>query len=74
MKAGRVLCCAPDGTGVPARPSETVGRVGKNGERAATREAKVGALRVLERDGAGRPRTVPGSVVLFAAVSSDIRN
>ncbi len=51
-------------------PSETVGRVGKNRERAATREAKVGALRVLERDGAGRPRTVPGSVVLFAAVEN----
>ncbi len=26
LKAGRVLCCALDGTGVPARPSETVGR------------------------------------------------
>ena len=70
LKAGRVLCCALDGTGVPARPSETVGRAGKDGERAATREAKVGALRVSERDGAGRPRTVPGSVVLFAAVES----
>ncbi len=70
LKAGRVLCCALDGTGVPARPSETVGRAGKDGERAATREAKVGALWVSERDGAGRPRTVPGSVVLFAAVES----
>ena len=70
LKEGRTLCCALDGTGVPARPSETVGRAGKNGERAATREAKVGALRVSERDGGGRPRTVPGSVVLFAAVES----
>ena len=70
LKEGRTLCCALDGTGVPARPSETVGRAGKDGERAATREAKVGALWVSERDGAGRPRTVPGSVVLFAAVES----
>ena len=70
LKEGQTLCCALDGTGVPARPSETVGRAGKNGERAATREAKVGALWVSERDGGGRPRTVPGSVVLFAAVES----
>ena len=70
LKEGRTLCCALDGTGVPARPSETVGRAGKDGERAVTREAKVGALWVSERDGAGRPRTVPGSVVLFAAVES----
>ena len=70
LKEGQTLCYALDGTGVPARPSETVGRAGKDGERAVTREAKVGALWVSERDGGGRPRTVPGSVVLFAAVES----
>ena len=44
LKEGEILCVALDGTGVPARPSETVGRAGRNGGRAGTREAKVGVL------------------------------
>ena len=51
LKEGEILCCALDGTGVPALPSETAGRVGKNGGRARTREAKVGALWVVAPDG-----------------------
>ena len=42
LKEEEILCVALDGTGVPARPSETAGRAGKAGE-ARTREAKVGA-------------------------------
>ena len=65
-----VLCVALDGTGVPARPSETAGRAGKDGGRAGTREAKVGALWLLEPDGGGGLRTADGSVRYFAAVES----
>ena len=69
LKKGEVLCVALDGTGVPARPSETVGRAGKDGA-ARTREAKVGALWLLEPDGEGGRRTADGSVRYFAAVES----
>ena len=53
LKEGGILCVALDGTGVPARPSETAGRAGRDGGRAGTREAKVGALWLLEPDGEG---------------------
>nr|WP_300150617.1 ISKra4 family transposase [Propionicimonas sp.] len=33
-----------DGTGAPMLPSETVGRAGKDGDRAGTREVKIGCL------------------------------
>ena len=69
-KPGRKLCCAVDGTGVPALPSETAGRAGKDGGRAGTREAKVGALWVSETDAEGRPRMVAGTAVLFAGIES----
>ena len=69
LKEGEILSVALDGTGVPARPSETAGRAGKDGA-ARTREAKVGALWVTEPDGAGGRRTVDGSVRYFAAVES----
>ena len=69
-KPGRKLCCAMDGTGVPALPSETAGRSGKDGGRAGTREAKVGALWVSETDAEGRPRMVEGAAVLFAGIES----
>ena len=69
LKEGEILCVAMDGTGVPARPSETAGRAGKDGG-ARTREAKVGALWLLEPDGEGGRRTAPGSVRYFAAVES----
>ena len=76
LKEGEILCVALDGTGVPARPSETEGRAGKDGGRAGTREAKVGALWRLEPDGEGGRRTAEGSVRTrcvqraFAAVES----
>ncbi len=69
LKEGEILCLAVDGTGVPARPSETAGRSGKDGA-ARTREAKVGALWLLEPDGEGGRRTVDGSVRYFAAIES----
>lgn len=69
LKEGEILSVALDGTGVPARPSETAGRAGKDGA-ARTREAKVGALWVTAPDGAGGRRTVDGSVRYFAAVES----
>ena len=69
-KPGRKLCCALDGTGVPALPGETAGRAGKDGGRATTREAKVGVLWVSETDGEGRPRTVEGAAVLFTGIES----
>ena len=70
LKEGRVLCVALDGTGVPARPSETAGRRGKGGGRAATREAKVGAVWLIEPDGEGGMRNVPGATWHFAAIES----
>ena len=69
-KPGRKLCCALDGTGVPALPGETAGRTGKDGGRATTREAKVGVLWVSETDGEGRPRTVEGATALFTGIES----
>ena len=56
LKEGEILSVALDGTGVPARPSETAGRAGKDGA-ARTREAKVGALWVTVPDGQGGRRT-----------------
>ena len=70
LKEGRILCVALDGTGVPARPSETAGRRGKDGGRATTREAKVGAVWLAEADGEGAMRGVPGATWYFAAVES----
>ena len=70
LKEGEILCAALDGTGVPSRPSETEGRTGRDGARAGAREAKVGALWVLEPDGEGGHRTADGSVRYFAAVES----
>ena len=70
VKKGEGLCVALDGTGVPALPSETTGRTGRDGGRATTREAKVGALWIAEPDGGGGLRTAPDSVRYFAAVES----
>ena len=69
LKEGRILCVGLDGTGIPALPSETAGRKGKDG-RATTREAKVGAVWVVEPDGEGGMRPAPGSTRHFAAVES----
>ena len=70
LKDGRILCVALDGTGIPARSSETAGRSGRDGGRATTREAKVGAAWLSEPDGEGGMRTVPDTVRYFAAVES----
>ena len=70
LKEGQVLCVGLDGTGVPALPSETAGRKGKDGDRATTREAKVGAIRVVEPDGEGGMRPVENSAWHFAAIES----
>ena len=70
LKEGQVLCVALDGTGVPARPSETAERSGRDGGRATTREAKVGAVWLFEPDGEGGKRTVPDTVRYFAAIES----
>ena len=69
LREGRILCVGLDGTGIPALPSETAGRKGKDG-RATTREAKVGAVWVAEPDGEGGTRPAPGSTRHFAAVES----
>ena len=70
LKEGRVLCVALDGAGVPALPSETAGRKGKDGGRATTREAKVGVVWVAEPDGEGGMRPAAGSSWCFAAIES----
>ena len=70
LKEGQVLCVGLDGAGVPALPSETAGRKGKDGGRATTREAKVGAIRVAEPDGEGGMRLAEDSAWHFAAIES----
>ena len=69
LREGRIPCVGLDGTGIPALPSETAGRKGKDG-RTTTREAKVGAVWVVEPDGEGGMRPAPGSTRHFAAVES----
>ena len=66
LKEGRILCVALDGTGLPARPTETVGRTGRNGGRAGTREAKVGAPSRTARETGG-----PWTGRCFAAVEAN---
>ena len=70
LKEGRVLCVGLDGSGVPALPSETTGRKGKDGGRATTREAKAGVIWVVEPDGEGGMRLVENSTRHFAAIES----
>lgn len=61
-----------DGTGVPMRPAEVVGRVGKQPDGSAkTREAKVVTVWTAEsRDEAGKPVRDPGSITYSAAIES----
>ena len=61
-----------DGTGVPVRASETVGRAGKQPDGSArTREAKLVVVWTAEtRDKEGRPARDPGSVSYTAAIES----
>ena len=66
---------AVDGTGVPVRPSETVGRPGKQPDGSAgMREVKVVTVWTAEkRNPAGRPTRDPGSVSYSAAIESAAR-
>jgi hypothetical protein len=61
-----------DGTGVPMRKSEVVGRAGKQPDGSAkTREAKVVTLWTAEsRDEEGKPVRDPGSITYSAAIES----
>jgi len=61
-----------DGTGVPMRRSEVVGRVGKQSDGSAkTREAKVVTLWTAEsRDNQNKPVRDPGSITYSAAIES----
>lgn len=61
-----------DGTGVPMRPSEVAGRVGKQADGSAkTREAKLVTLWTAEsRDAEGKPMRDPGSITYSAAIES----
>ena len=71
LKEGRILCVGLDGTGVPALPSETAGRKGKDGGRATTREAEGRrAIWVVEPDGEGGMRLAEDSAWYFAAIES----
>ena len=61
-----------DGTGVPMRPAESAGRVGKQADGSArTRESKLVTYWTAERrNAAGRPERDPGSVRVSAAIES----
>jgi Transposase len=61
-----------DGTGVPMRPSEVVGRAGKQPDGSAkTREAKVVTVWTAEsRDEEGKPVRDPGSITYSSAIES----
>jgi hypothetical protein len=61
-----------DGTGVPMRPSEVVGRAGKQLDGSAkTREAKVVTVWTAEsRDEEGKPVRDPGSITCSSAIES----
>lgn len=61
-----------DGTGVPMRKSEVIGRDGKQPDGSAkTREAKVVTMWTAEsRDPEGRPVRDPGSITYSAAIES----
>ena len=61
-----------DGTGVPMRPAEVAGRIGKQPDGSAkTREAKVVTVWTAEsRDEEGTPVRDPGSITYSAAIES----
>ena len=70
--AARTLYVGLDGTGIPVRPAETVGRAGKQADGSAkTREVKLVTVWSAEgRDRAGMPRRDLDSVSCNAAVES----
>ena len=61
-----------DGSGIPVRPRELVGRVGKQPDgKAKTREGKLVTVWSAEsRDAEGLPRRDPGSITYSAAIES----
>ena len=66
-----VLYIEMDGTGVPVVPAETVGRKGKNGESAHTREVKLGAVFTQTTvDQKGRPLRDEASTTYTGAIES----
>ena len=71
-EAAATMYLGMDGTGVPMRPSEVAGRVGKQSEGSAkTREAKVVTVWTAEsRDDQGRPVRDQGSITYSAAIES----
>ena len=70
--ASDTMFLSMDGTGVPMRPTETVGRAGKQPDGSAkTREGKVVAIWTADaRDADGEPIRDPGSVTYSAAIES----
>jgi hypothetical protein len=71
-KVAPTMYLGMDGTGVPMRPSEVVGRAGKQPDGSAkTREAKVVTVWTAEsRDEEGKPVRDPGSITYSAAIES----
>ena len=64
---------AIDGTGVPVRPSEVEGRVGKGGGQAKTREAKLGCVfSQTRRDEQGRTLRDPESTTYVGAIEEAV--
>jgi len=70
--AAPTLYLGMDGTGVPMRASEVVGRAGKQPDASAkTREAKLATVWTAEsRDEEGKPVRDPGSITYSAAIES----
>ena len=68
----RTMYLGMDGTGIPVRPSETVGRAGKQPDGSAkTREVKLVSVWTAEgRDARGVPQRDAGSVSYSAAIES----
>ena len=74
-KAGKVaptLYLGMNGTGVPMRPQEVIGRAGKHTDGSSkAREAKlVTVLTAESHDDEGKPKRVPGSVTYSGALES----
>lgn len=83
LAAGTVFYVEADGTGIPVRPEETVGRVGKGEDgQARTREIKVGVVFLQappEKSASGadlkdpeppRPKRIPGSTRYLTSTSN----
>jgi len=71
-KAAPTMYLGMDGTGVPMRTQEVIGRAGKQTDGSSkTREAKLVTVWTAEsRDDEGKPMRDPGSVPYSAAIES----